>query len=145
MIGIDDLYLLIILVLIIIIMAIIAWVIVKVKTSSAQIKLAEAEIDKKKLEMMMKRVMIEDLKNASVMLNDKERKRLDNIKVDTAILSRKVLFLMNEVEERTRRLELGSTTGKLNMSLGKIGNYERKLFGQSITPRTRRFKRVKSS
>jgi hypothetical protein len=126
-------------------MGIIAWVIVKVKTSSTQIKLAEAEIDKKKLEMMMKRVMIEDLKNASVLLNDKERKRLDNIRVDSAILSRKVLFLMNEVEERTRRLELGSTTGKLNLSLGKIGNYERKLFGQTIVPKTRRVKRVKSS
>ncbi|UCH88700.1 MAG: hypothetical protein JSV49_10680 [Thermoplasmata archaeon] len=131
----ESMYILILLILIIILVGIIGWVIVRVKTSTAKIRLAEADIDKKKLELMMKRVLIEDLKNASVILNDKERIKLDSIQTDNAILSRKTIFLMNEVENRTKRLELGSNLGKLNMSLGKIRQYESKLFGNRDTVR----------
>ncbi len=127
--GIDDMFLILLLVLFILLIGIIAWVIVEVKTSKTKIKLAEAEIDKKKLELVMKRAMIEDLRNASVMLSDGERRQLDAIQTDTAILSRKVLFTMNEVEDRTKRLELGSNLGKLNMTLGRIKKYEHRLFG----------------
>jgi len=137
-IGIDDIYLLIILILIIIIIGIIGWVIVKVKTAKTHIKLAEAEVDKRKLELIMKRVMIEDLKNASVMLSDRERAQLDAINTDTAILSRKVLYTMNEVEDRTKRLELGSNLGKMNMTLGKIKKYEQRLFGPELYQKRRR-------
>jgi hypothetical protein len=130
MLNIESFYTLIFFILIIILVGIIGWVIVRVKTSNARIRLAEVEIDKKKLDLMMKRVLIEDLKNASVILNDKERTKLDSIQLDNAILSRKSIFLMNEVENRTKRLELGSNLGKLNMSLGKIKQYESKLFGK---------------
>jgi hypothetical protein len=140
MFGFDDafIYLLIILLLIIVIIGIVGWVIVKIKTSKTQISLAEAEVDKKKLELIMKRAMIEDLKNASIILSDKERAKLDSIRTDTAILSRKVLFTMNEVEDRTQRLERGSDLGKLNMTLGDIKRYERKLFGDGISARRKR-------
>ncbi|WP_455392782.1 hypothetical protein [[Eubacterium] cellulosolvens] len=138
MFGIDDIYLLILLILIIIIIGIIAWATVKVKTSKTQIKLAEAEVDKKKLELIMKRAMIEDLKNASVMLSDRERAQLAAIQADTAILSRKVLYTMNEVEDRTKRLELGSNLGKLNMTLGKIKKYEQNLFGPALFRKKKR-------
>lgn len=126
--GIDDIYLILLIILFIVIIGIIGWVIVKVKTSKTQVKLAETEIDKKKLELVMKRAMIEDLRNASVMLSDKERRQLDAIQTDTAILSRKVLYTMSEVEDRTKRLELGSNLGKLNMTLGRIKKYEHRLF-----------------
>jgi hypothetical protein len=126
----QDLFIIIFLILIIIIIGIIGWVIVRVKTSSARVRLSEADIDKKKLDLMMKRVLIEDLKNSSIMLNDSERTKLESIQVDNAILSRKVLYSMNEVENRTKRLELGTNLGKLNMSLGKIKQYEGKLFGK---------------
>jgi len=138
MFGIDDIYFLVLLILIIVIIGIIAWAIVRVKTSATQIKLAEAEVDRKKLELIMKRAMIEDLRNASVMLSDRERSQLDALKADTAILSRKVLFTMNEVEDRTRRLELGSNLGKLNMTLGGIKNYEHKLFGPKLSNKRKR-------
>jgi hypothetical protein len=142
LIGVMEIYLLIILILLIIIIGIIAWVIVKVKTSKTQIKLAEADIDRKKLELVMKRAMIEDLRNASVMLSDRERAQLDAIQADTSILSRKVLYSMNEVEDRTKRLELGSNLGRLNLTLGKIKNYENKLFGNQPNYSSRRRKRV---
>jgi biopolymer transport protein ExbB/TolQ len=131
----------IILILIIVIIGIIGWVIVKVKTAKTQIQLAEADIDRKKLELVMKRAMIEDLRNASVMLSDRERKQLDAIQADTSILSRKVLYSMNEVEDRTKRLELGSNLGRLNLTLGKIKNYENKLFGYQPTTKRRKVTR----
>jgi hypothetical protein len=136
--GIDDLMLIIILVLFMAIIGIIAWAVVEVKTSKTRIKLAEAEVDRTKLELIMKRAMIEDLRNASVMLTDHERTQLDALKADTAILSRKVLFTMNEVEDRTQRLELGSNLGKLNMTLGNIKNYEHKLFGPELSTKRKR-------
>jgi hypothetical protein len=136
-----DIYLLIILILIIVIIGIIAWVIVKVKTAKTQIQLAEAEIDRKKLELVMKRAMIEDLRSASVMLSDRERQQLDKIQADTSILSRKVLYSMNEVEDRTKRLELGSNLGRLNLTLGKIKNYESKLFGYQPAKKRRKVSR----
>ena len=119
----------IILVLIIVIMGIIGWVIVKVKTAKTQIKLAEAEIDKKKLEFAMKRAIIDDLRSASVLLNDKERSQLDAIRADNSILSRKLIFSENEFQDRLKRLELGSSLGKLNLNLGIIKSKESKLFG----------------
>ena len=125
-----EILLLLILFIITVILGIIGMVLIKVKTSGMQIKLAESAVDKKKLEYMMKRALIEDLKSASVMLSDSERTKLEKIKVDQAVLSRKVLFLMNELEERTKRLELGSDYGKLNLSIGKVNKYERKLFGK---------------
>ena len=141
MVGLDDFYLLLLLILIMAIIGIIAWVIVEVKNAKANIKLAEAEVDKRKLELIMKRVMIEDLKNASVMLSDRERAQLDAINTDTAILSRKVLYTMNEVEDRTKRLELGSNLGKMNMTLGKIKKYEQRLFGPEFYQKRRRMVR----
>jgi len=132
MIGAEDFFLLLLLIIFMAIIGIIGWVIVEVKTSKAHIKLAEAEVDKRKLELIMKRAMIEDLKNASIMLSDSERAQLDAINTDTSILSRKVLYTMNEVEDRTKRLELGSNLGKMNMTLGKIKKYEQRLFGPEL-------------
>lgn len=138
MIGADDFFLLLLLVIFMAIIGIIGWVIVEVKTSKSHIKLAEAEVDKRKLELIMKRAMIEDLKNASVMLSDHERAQLDAINTDTSILSRKVLYTMNEVEDRTKRLELGSNLGKMNFTLGKIKKYEQRLFGPELYQKRRR-------
>ena len=139
--GVDDLYFIIILLLITIIIGIIGWVIAKIKTSRTQIRLAETEVDKKKLELIMKRAMIEDLKNASIMLSDRERTQLNAIQADSSILSRKVLFTMNEVEDRTKRLELGSNLGKLNMTLGKIKKYEHNLFDPGVYRKRKRMVR----
>jgi len=137
----SQLYTLLILTIFAIIVIVIGYVIVKIKTARLTVQLAEHEINKKKLEINMKRMLIEDLKNASIMLSDREKGRLDSIKADNSVLSRKNLFLMNEMEDRTRRLELGSTIAKMNQNLGKINAYENDLFGHDPSERHR--KRVK--
>jgi membrane protein insertase Oxa1/YidC/SpoIIIJ len=120
----------------IVILSIIAAIIIRsitqIKVSKINIKIAQLTNETKKLEMVAKRALIEDLKNASVILNDNERKHLDQIQVDNAILSRKMIFLMNEAGERTKRLELGTDAGMLINTITKIRNQESKLFKSDL-------------
>jgi hypothetical protein len=102
--------------------------VIKVKTSTTATKMAQLNIDEKKLEMVSRRMYLEDLKNASLVLTDEERSLLDSIRADNAVLSRKVLAKMNEIDERTRRVELGADIMKLSRTLDKIKRYERSLF-----------------
>lgn len=93
------------------------------------LSLAQYELDKRKLDIAAKKAAIEELRNSAIVLNDKERETLEAIRTDNAILARKLLFKMNEIEDRTKRLELGADTYKLIQTLQDIKEYEKKLFG----------------
>lgn len=119
---------LIVLIVVLIIIIVIARTVTKVKASKTAAKMAEIGIDSKKLEILSKRAYLDELKNASVVLTDDERRRIDSIKTDNAVLSRKTIVAMNEVEERTNRLERGSDLGRLSRTLDKIKRYEKNMF-----------------
>jgi hypothetical protein len=50
--------------------------------------------------------------------------------MDTAVLSRRTIAMMNEVEDRLKRLERAADIGRLSKTLGNIGKYEDELFGR---------------
>jgi hypothetical protein len=91
---------------------------------------AEFEIDLAKLEIAKKKAVMDELRNSSVVLNDREREKLEKIRTDSSILSRKLIFDMNEMEERTRRLELGTDSFNVKNMLLDVKGYERRLFGK---------------
>lgn len=102
--------------------------IVKVKSAKQAARLAEIGLDSKKLEILSKKAYFEGLKNASVILTDDERERIESVKTDSAVLSRRSVALMNEVEYRTQRLELGRDLARLTDTLNRVKKYERGLF-----------------
>ncbi len=116
------------LIVLLIIIVVIARTITKAKSSKTAAKMAELGIDSKKLEILSKRAYLDGLKNASVVLTDEERKKMDSIRVDNAVLSRKTIASMNEVEERTSRLERGADLSRLSRTLDKIKRYEKNMF-----------------
>lgn len=91
--------------------------------------MAQIEMDRKKQELMEKKMVVEELRNSAIILNDRERKKLEEIKTDNSILSRKLLYNMNETEERMKRLELGNDNYQVISTLEKIKDQERRLFG----------------
>lgn len=125
----DNILLLSILIIILIILIIIIKKSMGVKSRKWEMQKLELEIEKRKLDMMEKRLYIDSLQEAATVLTDKERKKLDSIKVDTSVLSRRTLSLMSEVEERMKRLERAADIGRLSKTLGKIGKYEDEIFG----------------
>lgn len=102
--------------------------IVKVKSAKQAARLAEIGLDSKKLEILSKKAYFEGLKNASVILTDEERERVESTKADSAVLSRRTVGLMNEIESRTQRLEIGHDLARLTDTLDKVKKYERGLF-----------------
>lgn len=102
--------------------------IVKVKSAKQAARLAEIGLDSKKLEILSKKAYFEGLKNASVILSDEERERVESTKADSAVLSRRTVGLMNEIEARTQRLEIGHDLARLTDTLDKVKKYERGLF-----------------
>jgi len=102
--------------------------ITKVKTSGTAARMAEIGLDSKKLEIMSKRAYLEGLKNASMVLTDNEKKKIDSVRADNAVLSRKTIAAMDEVEERTNRLERGTDLSRLSRTLDKIKRYESTMF-----------------
>ncbi|MDI6855359.1 MAG: hypothetical protein QMD21_01050 [Candidatus Thermoplasmatota archaeon] len=102
--------------------------IVKVKSAKQAARLAEIGLDGKKLEILSKKAYFEGLKNASVILSDEERERVESTKADSAVLSRRTVGLMNEIEARTQRLEIGHDLARLTDTLNKVKKYERGLF-----------------
>lgn len=101
-----------------------AWI----KGRNLKIK-AQYEMDMAKLEIAKKKAFMEELRNSTVVLNNSERQRLESIRTDNSILTRKLISDMNEIEERIKRLEIGSDTVRTSQILGMIKNHEGKLFG----------------
>ncbi|MDG6225417.1 MAG: hypothetical protein QCI82_07880 [Candidatus Thermoplasmatota archaeon] len=100
-----------------------AWV----KGRNLKIK-AQYEMDMAKLEIAKKKAFMEELRNSTVVLNNSERQRLESIRTDNSILTRKLISDMNEIEERIKRLEIGSDTVRTSQILGMIKRHEGKLF-----------------
>jgi hypothetical protein len=92
--------------------------------------IAQFETDMAKLEIAKRKAVMEELRNSAVVLNDDERAKLESIRTDSSILTRKLIFDMNEMEERTRRLELGADTFNMQKMLGDVKGYEHRLFGR---------------
>ncbi len=113
----------------IIILAIIAKLLNTREREKARKDVADINLKTKKLEMIEKEKYIKQLKNASMTLRDDEKTKIDEIVHDKAVLSRRALALMNEVEERMQRLERGADNAKLLKTLKEIKDAERELFG----------------
>ncbi len=114
---------------VIIVLAIIAKLLNTREREKARKEVADITLKAKKLEMIEKEKYLEQLKNASMTLRDDEKTKIDEIVQDKAILSRRALALMNEVEERMQRLERGADNAKLLKTLKEIKDAERELFG----------------
>lgn len=119
---------------VIIILAIIAKVISIRERSKERKELANLQLESKKLDMVKKEKELEDLKEASMVLNDHEKERIDKIERDKAVLSRRSIALMNEIEERMQRLERGADNAKLMKTMKDIRRAEDELFGKEEKP-----------
>lgn len=97
--------------------------------SKNSVKMAEIAIKNEKMDMIKKQTVLRELSDAAVVMTDKEKEICDSIKEDISVLSRKNIFLMNEVDSRTTRLERGADMAMMKSQIGKIKEHEDKLFG----------------
>ena len=125
----DRFYEILLIVALIIIIAILSRTITRWSETKNSVRLAEISIQRDKLGMLRQQTMIQELADASVVLKDEEKERLDAVREDIAVLSRKNLALMNEIEAKTTRLERGADLAKLQSQTQKIYEQEKKLFG----------------
>ncbi|MDP6155268.1 MAG: hypothetical protein QGH39_09935 [Candidatus Thermoplasmatota archaeon] len=102
--------------------------IIRRNTIRTRIRLEEIENEKMKMNMLFKKKLREELKDAGLFLSKKEMDHVDSIKLDNSILSRKILYKMTEMDQKTQRLELGVNKAKLEGKLDEIEDYEKKLF-----------------
>ncbi len=125
----DHFYEILLIAALIIIIAILSRTITRWSETKNSVRLAEISIQRDKLGMLRQQTMIRELADASVVLKDEEKERLDAVREDIAVLSRKNLALMNEIEAKTTRLERGADLAKLQSQTQKIYEQEKKLFG----------------
>ena len=116
---------------IVIIVIVLARMTTRVKTAGAKVRLAEMTLDRDRLNLMSKRILFNDLKNAAIVLKDEEREKIESIRQDKAILSRKSIALKNEIEERMKRLELSTDIAKMFKIMGEMKKKESKLYGKT--------------
>ncbi len=114
----------------IIILLIIAKVIYAREKSKERREMAETRLKLKKLDLEKRKRHLDNLKEASMVLKDDEKQRIDELERDKAVLSRRSLALMNEIEERMQRLERGSENAKLLKTMKKVKRTEDELFGK---------------
>lgn len=115
---------------IILILVVIAKILNTREREKTRRQITDIKLKSKKLDMLEKKEYIKELKDASMVLRDDEKSRLDEITRDKAVLSRRSLALMNEIEERMQRLERGTDNAKLSKTLNEIKNVENELFGK---------------
>ena len=116
------------LIIIAIVIAVVSRAVVSWKRMTVDTKFAQLDFERRKLEAITEKQKREELREASVLLTDKERQRIEAIRVDRGVLSRRSIALMNEVEERIGRLERGTENAKLYEMLGDVSSQERRLF-----------------
>jgi len=119
------------LIVILIIVIVVAYMIARIKTAGTKVRLAEMTLDRDRLDLMSKRILFNDLKNAAIILKDDEREKIESIRQDNAILSRRSIALMNEIEERMKRLELSTDMAKMFKIMGEMKKKETKLYGKT--------------
>ncbi|MEF8832681.1 MAG: hypothetical protein V5A66_04075 [Candidatus Thermoplasmatota archaeon] len=115
---------------VIVILLIIAKVLHTREKSKERKELAELRLKHKKLDIQQKQKHIDKLKEASVVLKDDEKEKIDKIERDKAVLSRRSIEMMNEIEERMQRLERGADNAKLMRTMRKVNRAEDELFGE---------------
>jgi len=116
---------------ILIIVIVVTRMINTVKTTGTKVRLAEMTLDRDRLNLMSKKILFNDLKNAAIILKDEEREKIESIRQDSGILSRRSIALMNEIEERMKRLELSTDMAKMFKIMGEIKKKEGKLYGKT--------------
>lgn len=106
----------------------ISQMIVKRRTERTRLRLEELDNEKIKMGMLFKKQLREELKNAGLFLSKDEMDHLHSLKLDNSILSRKILYKMSEMDEKTKRIELGVNKAKLQNKLDEIAEHEKYLF-----------------
>jgi len=124
----DNFYVLLVLIAIIIVIYLITRTAVNLKSINLKSKFAQIELEHKKIDTIANKQKIENLREAAAMLTDGEREKIDSIKADTSILSRRTIALMSEIEERVARLERGTENAQLGNTINEIIKNEKKLF-----------------
>lgn len=124
----ENFYILLVLIAIIIIIYLVTNAAVKLKNIGFKSKFAQIDLEHKKIDTIANKQKMENLKEAAAMLTDGEREKIDSIKVDTSILSRRTIALMSEIEERVARLERGTENAQLGKTINEIIKNEKKLF-----------------
>lgn len=117
-----------ILVIFLLICYVIVQAIVRRNTVRTRVRLEEIENEKMKMNLLFKKKLKEELEDAGLFLSKKEMNHVQSLRLDNSILSRKILYKMKEMEEKTKRLELGVNRAKLEKKIGEIGEHEKKLF-----------------
>lgn len=105
---------------------------IRIKSRDNEVREVELAMEKKKLEFMGKRMLIQELKEAARAPSDKERDTLGAIDVDNTILTKKVMHMMDEMERRGKRLELGADTANLLQTMKEIREKEQSIFGKRL-------------
>ena len=106
----------------------IANAIIRKGNQKTRVRLEELENEKLKMGMLFKKQLRKELKDAGLFLTNDEMNHVHGLKLDNSILSRKILYKMTEMEEKTKRLELGVNKARLENKLDQIAEHERELF-----------------
>ena len=125
----DNLLAIIVLFTLLLIVYIVAWTVVSWTNARNRVRMTELSIQTEKMAMIKRQAMLKDLTEASSALTSNERDRLDAIREDIGVLSRKNIALMNEIEAKTTRLERGTDLAKMQDQIQRIYKQEKKLFG----------------
>lgn len=103
-----------------------------------RIKLDELEAKMEKLKRYANYQKRRSLKDAITMLDPGEREHLYRIWEDNAVVSRKTLFKLNELEDRLRRAERGAELRWAESRIMDVSESERRLFPDHFPPEKRR-------
>lgn len=124
----DNFIMILILIVLLAMISIIAYAVIKTKKLTTEKVIAQVNMESRKIDAISNRYKMEDLREAAAMLTDDEREKIEGIKIDKGVLARRSIALMNEVEERTSRLERAIDNAKLGKTLREIKDQEKKLF-----------------
>ncbi len=124
----ENLLAILVLVALVVVVYLVTSMIVKRSQTGNTVRLAEISIQREKLDMVKRQMEIREMAEASVLLGDDEKARLDAIREDISVLSRKNVALKNELEAKMTRLERGADLAKMQEQVHRIYEQENKLF-----------------
>ncbi|MCK4969374.1 MAG: hypothetical protein KAS77_02565 [Thermoplasmata archaeon] len=124
----ENLLTILVLVALVVVVYLVTSMIVKRSQTGNTVRLAEISIQREKLDMVKRQMEIREMAEASVLLGDDEKARLDAIREDISVLSRKNVALKNELEAKMTRLERGADLAKMQEQVHRIYEQENKLF-----------------
>ena len=124
----ENLVTILVLVALVVVVYLVTSMIVKRSQTGNTVRLAEISIQREKLDMVKRQMEIREMAEASVLLGDDEKARLDAIREDISVLSRKNVALKNELEAKMTRLERGADLAKMQEQVHRIYEQENKLF-----------------